>query len=649
MKNKRGQLFILVLLIIGIHLLAVSSIYAQYENYESLSIQNTMSSTTKTVSEQNPKLDYFTINLSFFPKTSNEGASQQAENSISLVPEGQALQGTDSLLLKWTVLDDYYIYSVNSNIHTSPKLTEIKSKIEFPMQNIPLSHSQYLEQTEFIDITQEISGKALQIIGNEDDLYIVLFKLANWTQSSINYNLTTLTSKSVQKSSWVLEHREGVCDEITNLFISFARSLGIPARFVSGRAYSNIIKGFGNHGWAEVYIPEHGWVPYDVTFSQFGWIDASHIKFKTMLDPAEASSLYEWKGSQISMQAEEPSIITSIVSGTNLSYQDILMISLEPAWSKASRASQVPLLVTLKNNKEYYLPVALYLVSAPGLIGSNAKNLLLGPFEEMQTSWILTIPDTIEENTIYTSTIKVVSRYAESSTEIKYAEDYPYYSPDDAEEITSLLPSKKTETLEGVSISCLPEKEYYYQNETATIACTIIPSAQFAGLDICLNDFCKHYKDVSNAFASSFESDYANSRTLVAYAESEGRRKYVFTNVQIIIEPDIKLKSVSPDILGYNEKANIKIKLSARGTAKNISILIKGKGIEGEISLPELEKEFTLTFPARGKEFYDGQMHLILTYQDEAGKYYSSQQTALLGITDVPWYLRLYLRIKNLF
>ena len=57
------------------------------------------------------------------------------------------------------------------------------------------------------------------------------------------------------------------------------RSIGIPARFVTGTASSGTIaEGWGNHGWAEVYFPEKGWIPWDVTFGQYGWVDSSHLK-----------------------------------------------------------------------------------------------------------------------------------------------------------------------------------------------------------------------------------------------------------------------------------------------------------------------------------------------------------------------------------
>ena len=64
--------------------------------------------------------------------------------------------------------------------------------------------------------------------------------------------------------------RSGVCQDFTNLFITVARLLGVPARYVCGYIYTgnNGESRTGSdqtHAWIELYIPNIGWKGFDPT------------------------------------------------------------------------------------------------------------------------------------------------------------------------------------------------------------------------------------------------------------------------------------------------------------------------------------------------------------------------------------------------
>lgn len=58
----------------------------------------------------------------------------------------------------------------------------------------------------------------------------------------------------------------GVCQDHTHIFLAVARATGVPARYVSG--YLVPLNGQAtsdaSHAWAEVYVPDLGWVGFDV-------------------------------------------------------------------------------------------------------------------------------------------------------------------------------------------------------------------------------------------------------------------------------------------------------------------------------------------------------------------------------------------------
>ena len=58
----------------------------------------------------------------------------------------------------------------------------------------------------------------------------------------------------------------GVCQDHANIFISAARRLGKPARYVSGYLYmDDRVDQDASHAWAEVHIDNLGWVGFDVS------------------------------------------------------------------------------------------------------------------------------------------------------------------------------------------------------------------------------------------------------------------------------------------------------------------------------------------------------------------------------------------------
>jgi transglutaminase-like putative cysteine protease len=63
-----------------------------------------------------------------------------------------------------------------------------------------------------------------------------------------------------------LEHGIGVCQDHAHVFIGAARSVGVPARYVSGYLMMNDrIDQEATHAWAEAHVDGLGWVGFDVS------------------------------------------------------------------------------------------------------------------------------------------------------------------------------------------------------------------------------------------------------------------------------------------------------------------------------------------------------------------------------------------------
>ena len=391
-------LFIFLLLI---PLVSSAEIINDYNNLDTLNMEVKISSEFQLDRlRKDSNIDFIEANVTIFPRDSHNAKVLNLNSNTDAI----FIQGEDMLSFRWENPDkNLFKIGLESEIKTNNVLHNINSELKFPIDEI---NSQYTYPTQYIDINKEIFNQAVEIVKYEDNLFDATFEIARWIESNIKYNLSTLTEDVVQPSSWVLQNKEGVCDELTNLFISMTRSLGIPSRYVTGVAYTNLIGDWGPHAWAEVYFPEIGWVPFDVTYGQFGWIDPTHIKLKTTLDSGDPSIKYIWRGKRVDFNAKEIDIDTSLVSkGEKIN--NLASLKIIPLLDNVGPGSYVPFEVKIKNNNPNYLPEKIVVTKASDLTERNVKFILLKPGEQNSLFWITQIPRDLEPYTRYFTTLEV--------------------------------------------------------------------------------------------------------------------------------------------------------------------------------------------------------------------------------------------------
>jgi transglutaminase-like putative cysteine protease len=81
----------------------------------------------------------------------------------------------------------------------------------------------------------------------------------------------------------------GVCQDFAHIFVSLARHLGIPARYISGHFHrrdgANVQE--AAHAWAEAWIEDLGWVAFDPTHGLSN--DENYVRVACGLDYRAAS------------------------------------------------------------------------------------------------------------------------------------------------------------------------------------------------------------------------------------------------------------------------------------------------------------------------------------------------------------------------
>lgn len=99
-----------------------------------------------------------------------------------------------------------------------------------------------------------------------------------WERTDYNLNLDAVPSGEDVVENFLFDSKEGYCIHYASAAVLLLRSLGVPARYVTGYAvgrdefqknadgtYTAVVPDQDGHAWAEVYEYGIGWVPVEVT------------------------------------------------------------------------------------------------------------------------------------------------------------------------------------------------------------------------------------------------------------------------------------------------------------------------------------------------------------------------------------------------
>ena len=157
------------------------------------------------------------------------------------------------------------------------KLTSLKYDVDpeevGSFQEIPsLLRQLYTRDGEMYKINDPTIVSSLnEAVEGEEDPYRVVIRVHDYVVERLSYSLDPFWDDAPT----VLRRGEGSCSEYVFAFIALCRAAGIPARFLGGTVLDPSLSGkplrtewidYVFHRWAEVYIPNYGWLPVDVTY-----------------------------------------------------------------------------------------------------------------------------------------------------------------------------------------------------------------------------------------------------------------------------------------------------------------------------------------------------------------------------------------------
>ncbi len=487
--SKFSYTFIFIFIVLLIISVKVHSIDESLFEKKSLILENNIIGEFTSEYSFNSKFSYLKFYFSSYPK-------KEYYNIIKQDFEPQPLFLNDSVLFEWNKLKKNYFFKINSVLKNEYYDSKVKNKISYYeyKKNIPESLKEYTKSTELIDSeNKKIKLLAVSLAEGSESFLDLERRIIKYVNNNVEYNLSTINIEGSFKASEVLERKEGVCDEITILFIALNRALGIPSRYVSGYSFSDLFEKKGSwlgHSWAEVYY-EGEWIPFDLTYEEYLHLDPLHVAFKKTKTPGRSENNYEWKGYNVKVNLKNISYDFKILNDNS---KKISFGSLKAKVLKQNigEYSYNILEVNLKNNNEFTIMPVIKAGYTSGLEFENYnKIVILYPYEEKKVYFLFRLKDDLEYNYIYTYPIFVYAIGFNNKTVTFKAEKNSYvYSKNDFEEY--FFKTKSYE--EKISVNCNFKKEYY-SNINNNVTCNVKNEGNknYKVLSLCLDYTCKNF------------------------------------------------------------------------------------------------------------------------------------------------------------
>lgn len=624
-KERMKRLYTLFFL-----LLVVSSVLAEAPDqnlydYDTLLLKLSIQNEVQIVSQGSPDVDEVVADLSWYPRNTY----RQTPEDVMTIPQAHEDKGYQFLWL--TPHTNLLSFQLNAMVRTSNTPLPVKAKIPFPIESLPAEMAHYTEPAELINTNEAIRLQALELAGGTDDLFEAVYNVADWVTTNIEYNLTTLTASASQSSTWVMEKRQGVCDELTSLFISMLRSLGIPARFVAGVSYTNLpefAEPWGGHGWSEVYFPGVGWVPFDVTYGTYGYVDATHIKLSQSFDSGGSSVEYTMRATDANLVTKSLDMGVEVIDKQK-SGEEPLSVKMEVFDDLVALESYNLVTATVTNNEDYYLSARLQLAQTQNIevLNGRKRNILLKPYESKRLTFLVRTED-LDAGFKYDFPIKLyvglqevaATTFTARQGGIEYTEHF----------FDSYIERREERPYnEHIVFDCVTERETAYIREPVGVGCKLTNNgvATLNDVEICLKKCERHNIAPGESLMLHDELICAEPgmKSLMATATHRLINSYGLLRYNCIDNAAVSIEDVAhPGTLNFDERGDISflVKKVSDTIPENVTVTIKHDNFEqwweeGELINPQ---KFVYTIKGENLDLSNNMVTIEVSFKDRLGK-----------------------------
>ncbi|MEE8603613.1 transglutaminase TgpA family protein [Euzebya tangerina] len=179
--------------------------------------------------------------------------------------------GTVTTLIE---MDVGTIYSVVSEVDVTAR-EQLRSQPFDYAASVPTALDRWTQLPD--TVPQRVHDLAAQLMASapRQTPYSIAETMQDYIGEEIRYSLDgPITPEDADPADHILfDSQVGWCEPIATSMVVMLRSVGIPARFVTGfqpgerqiLSGQYIVRASNAHAWVEVFVPNHGWVAFDPT------------------------------------------------------------------------------------------------------------------------------------------------------------------------------------------------------------------------------------------------------------------------------------------------------------------------------------------------------------------------------------------------
>lgn len=152
----------------------------------------------------------------------------------------------------------------------SPAWEEVRDRTPGDVSAAGLDTYQFVFKSPRVPLSTELERYAAPSFPARRPLMEALIDLTRRIHTDFEYDPTATTVSTPVDE--VLRKRKGVCQDFAHLQIGCLRSLGLPARYVSGYLLTQpppgqqrLVGADASHAWLSAYCPGLGWIDFDPT------------------------------------------------------------------------------------------------------------------------------------------------------------------------------------------------------------------------------------------------------------------------------------------------------------------------------------------------------------------------------------------------